>query len=84
MDIVDFYLNSNLDEYEYVYIELDLIPQEFINQYNLTAIAKDGKILAEVRKGMYGLKQAGKIAHNDLKKHLMPHGYTPVDFTPGL
>jgi len=33
---------------------------------------------------MYGLKQAGKIAHDDLKKHLMPYGYIPVDFTPGL
>ena len=33
---------------------------------------------------MYRLKQASKIAHDDLKNHLMSHGYTPVDFTPGL
>ena len=33
---------------------------------------------------MYGLKQAGKIAHDDLKKYLAPYEYHPVEFTPGL
>ena len=33
---------------------------------------------------MYGLKQAGIIAHNELIKHLAPYGYAPVQHTPGL
>ena len=33
---------------------------------------------------MYGLRQARKIAHEDLKTHLVPYGYKPVRFTPGL
>ena len=33
---------------------------------------------------MHGLKQAGKIACDDLKKHLQPHGYVPAPHTPGL
>ena len=33
---------------------------------------------------MYGLEQAGIIAHNELVKHLAPHGYHPVRYTPGL
>ena len=84
IDIIDFYLNSNLKEYEYVYIELELIPQDFIDQYNLKAIAKDGKVLAEVRKVMYRLKQAGKLAHKDFKKYLALHSYHPTKFILGL
>jgi hypothetical protein len=48
MDIKDFYLNFYLEICEYVYIDLYLILQEFINQYNLNAITKDGKVLSEV------------------------------------
>ena len=35
-------------------------------------------------RGMYGLKQAGKIAHEQLKTFLEPHGYRPTQNTPGL
>ena len=38
----------------------------------------------KVYKGMYGLKQAGIIANDELIKHLKPYGYHPVKFTPGL
>ena len=33
---------------------------------------------------MYGLPQAGKIAHKLLKKRLAKAGYHPTQFTPGL
>jgi hypothetical protein len=33
---------------------------------------------SEIRKGMPGLKQAGKIANDRLTKHLAKFGYTPV------
>ena len=33
---------------------------------------------------MYGLKQAGMLAHADLKTHLVPYGYSPLRHTPGL
>ena len=33
---------------------------------------------------MRGLKQAGKISHDGLKKHLAPCGHTPEKHTPGL
>ena len=33
---------------------------------------------------MYGLKQAGKIANDQLKERLIPHGYLPCKNTPGL
>eukprot|EP00957_Ditylum_brightwellii_P113512 8654929-Ditylum_brightwellii.AAC.1 len=38
----------------------------------------------EIWKGMYGLLQAGCIAHDQLVQHLAKHGYHPVQHTPGL
>ena len=32
---------------------------------------------------MYGLPQAGHLAHNQLVKHLALYGYTPAKFTLG-
>jgi hypothetical protein len=83
-DIKDFYLNTPLDEYEYMRISADLIPDEIMDQYNLRSKIVNGFIYMEIRKGMYGLPQAGIIAHNLLKEHLAKYGYAPCKYTPGL
>ncbi len=57
-DIKDFYLGTPLDRPEYVRIKLADIPQEFIDEYDLTRYAKDGWVYFEITKGVYGLKQA--------------------------
>jgi hypothetical protein len=46
----------------------------------------NGDVLTEIRKGMYGLPQAGTLAYNRLAvKHLALSNYTPaVKHTPGL
>ena len=41
-------------------------------------------VYVEIRKGMPGLKQAGKIAHDRLRTHLKKYGYNPVPRTPAL
>ena len=64
---------------------LKIIPQEIINYYDLKALVDDqGRIYMRIEKGMYGLKQAGIIANQDLVKHMAPFGYHPVKHTPGL
>ena len=47
-------------------------------------MAKNKRVLAEVKKSMYGLPQAGKQAHNKLAKHLKPCGFEEKTLTPGL
>ena len=42
--------------YEYMWIKMADIPQDIIDQYRLIAKAVNGKVLVEIRKGMYGLK----------------------------
>ena len=84
VDFKDFYLNTPMQSYKYMKIAIANIPEEFILQYNLREIEYKGYVYVEIRKGMYGLPQAGRIAHDQLKKILIAHDYTPARFTPGL
>ena len=60
------------------------IPKDIIDQYGLTAKSVNGEVLVEIRKGMYGLKQAGRIANNRIKQHLKASGYAPCKYPPNL
>ena len=56
-----------------------------IIEYSLLPIADlSGYAYVEIRKGMYGLKEAGIISYKRLVRNLHPHGYAPVAHTPGL
>ena len=37
-----------------------------------------------IEKGMYGLKNSGIIANQELVRHIAPFGYHPMKHTPGL
>jgi hypothetical protein len=74
MDIKDFYLNTKMEHYEYMRLPLTVIPPEIIVQYNLLPLVHNGYTYMEIRKGMYGLPQAGILANKKLTKHLAPDG----------
>jgi hypothetical protein len=59
-------------------------PEEIVDKYNLKALAVNGWVYIEIRKGMYGLKQAGFLSNQLLQSHLAPFGYYPARHTPGL
>ena len=61
-----------------------MIPQEFVDKYNLKGKAQNGYIFERVTKGMYVIPQAWIIAHDALVQHLEPCGYRPSSRTPGL
>ena len=44
-----------MEWYKYVRIKLLDIPQEFIDEYNLTEAAQNGWIYFEILRGCYGL-----------------------------
>ena len=83
-DVGNFYLNTEMTRYEYMFLPLNIIPEEIIQQYQLRDIASNGKVYIEIQKGMYGLPQAGIIANKKLQKILQPHGYYPCKNTAGL
>jgi hypothetical protein len=84
LDIKDFYYGTQMQRYEYMKLPIKLIPQEVIDQYNLLDLVSDGYIYIEIRKGMPGLKQAGRLANDRLQTHLKTFGYAPVPRTPSL
>jgi hypothetical protein len=63
---------------------LSRFPEEIIQKYNLNALAVDGWVYIEIRKGIYGLKQGGLLANQLLQTRLAPFGYYPARHTPGL
>ena len=72
MDVKYFYLNDLMDRDEYIMIQISMIPQEFVEKYNLAEKSHNGQIYARVTKGMYGLPQAGRIENDVLLKYLEP------------
>jgi hypothetical protein len=84
MDIKNYYLGTPLPWFEYMKMLLSRFPEEIIQKYNLKALAVDGWVYIEIRKGMYGLKQAGILANQLLQTRLAPFGYYPARHTPGL
>ncbi len=74
-----------MEQPEYMRMKLSDLPQEFVNLYDLTKIAEDnGNMYIKVQKGMYGLPQAGILAHRLLKQQLNEHMYQQRQITLGL
>jgi hypothetical protein len=69
INLANFYLNTPLPNYQYMCLCLDIIPEEIILAYNLCNIVKpDGWVYIKIRKGMYGLPQAGILANKLLEQ----------------
>jgi hypothetical protein len=84
MDIKNYYLSTPLPQFEYMKMLLSRFPEEIIQKYNLNALAVNGWVYIEIRKGLYGLKQAGLLSNKLLHTRLAPFGYYPARHTPGL
>jgi hypothetical protein len=84
MDIKNYYLGTPLPRFEYMKMLLSRFPEEIIQRYNLNALAVDGWVYIEIRKGMYGLKQSGLLANQLLQTRLAPFGYYLARHTLGL
>ena len=84
-DVKNFYLNTPLKRYKYMKLRMSDVPEEVILEYNLEEKAtSDGFIYIEIRKGMYGLPQAGSLAQALLEKRLEKHDYFQSKIIPGL
>ena len=71
--------------FKYIKISFRWIPEEIRTQYNLYyPVEPDYYVYCEVRKGMYGLKKLACLAFDNIVKLLAPHGYLPVQESPGL
>ncbi len=75
INLENFYLNTPLQDYKYMHLCLDIIPEEIVLAYNLRNITKpDGLVYIEIRMGVYGLPQAGILTDNLLEQQLVAKG----------
>ena len=78
------HLNTPLDRFEYMKMPLVILPEDIIIHHNLRDKARNRFVYIEIRKGMYGLPQAGILANKLLKERLEIDRYTEQQHTPGL
>ncbi|KAG7345659.1 hypothetical protein IV203_033190 [Nitzschia inconspicua] len=78
------YLGTPMADYEYMYIHQRYIPDDIFELYNLATLLDGDYVYVKIRRGMYGLPQAGRIANDYLRTFLEPAGYHPIPHTPGL
>lgn len=82
IDLKDMYLQSTLEQEEYVAIPVSEIPDASMERHNLRDKVRNGKVYFRVKKAMYGLPQAGYIAQQDLGKLLKANGFYECPRTP--
>ena len=73
-----------METYKYMRLSIYVISQEIINQYNLRTLVHNRLMYLEMRKGVYGLPQSGKLAKDYRDKHLAEYGYKPTSLNEGL
>ena len=85
LDVNDFFLQSFLEEPEFLRIHSKYFFEDIRQKYNIDSIInKDGYVYCRVNRGLYGLKQAAKLAREQLIKHLEPYGYSPTKQAPNI
>ena len=84
VDIMFLNLNSSMNRSEYMRIPAKYLPAGSVEQYQLKFLNVNMYYMVEIRKGIYGLPQAGIITNKRLQTHLYQHGYFTCPHTPGL
>ena len=76
-DAKNFYLMTELDKYEYMSIDPAQIPQATFDKYKLATMQKtsQGNYMVRVKRGMYGLPHAGRLAMLKVTALLADAGY---------
>ena len=85
LDIKDYFLQSILEDPEYIRIHYKYFLPDVKHKYNIaTLVHIDGFVYCKLQKGMYGLKQAARLARDQLIKNLAPFGYKPDPTSPNI
>jgi hypothetical protein len=74
-NLSNFHLETPTDDNKYMRIPVWVVPDTFMQEYNLEKLIVNGFLYVEIRKGMYSLPKSGRIANDRLTKFLTPHIY---------
>jgi hypothetical protein len=82
----DFCLKTPMEPKDCAHMRIpaSVIPDAIMPECDLAKLVHNKHVCVEIRKGMHGLPQAGRLASDRLINFLAPHGCTPVPITSGL
>ena len=83
-DVKNFYLSTPMEELEYMNILVRLIPCEIKVDYKVSKFEHTGYAYVQIKKGMYGLAQAGQLENELLAKRSANHRFSQTPHTPSL
>ena len=67
IDLKDMFLNTPMEQPEYMKVHLKFFSLDIIKRYNLQEkVHSNGYVYIEIIKGLYGLKQVALLAHSVL------------------
>ena len=85
LDIKDFFLQTFMERPEYMRIHSEYFFQDMKNKYHIPSlIAGYGFVYYKIKRGMYGLKQAARLAYDNLVTNLKKDGYFPDKYCPNI
>ena len=85
IDIKDFFLQSFLKEPEYLHMHQKYFLEGIRTKYNIDhLILNDGLVYCELKKGLYRLKRAARLAYDQLVIHVAKYGYNPCRYAPNI
>jgi hypothetical protein len=70
-DINNFYLTARLEYFEYMWMPLKLFLIWIQEQYDLQRLAHKGYVHLEMQQAVWGLPQAGILAHKRLRSRIV-------------
>ena len=83
-DAHDFYLATKLERPEYMWVTRAQLPTATIERYGHEIVWQNDRTMVQCDNGIYGLPQAGKLAHDLAVEQLAAAGYHQCPNTPCL
>jgi hypothetical protein len=84
VDISNFYLNSTLSRPEYMWLDRKHLSPTMLARYADSIVWCGDRCMVQIDRGIYGLPQAGKLAREQLVKHMNSHGYVQTATTRSI
>ena len=73
-----------MSRFEYMKIPITIFPQHVKEEYNLLEKVYKGCVWIEIRRSISVLTQSGRLANDQQRNKIAPHGYFEVKHTLGL
>ena len=84
-DLKDHFIQTIMSKPEFMSIHIRFFPNDIKEKYHIKSlVSNDGSVYCKIKRGIYGLKQAERLACDLLVKRLVLYGYSPTKKFPKI